>query len=212
MADDRRTVRSALDRAGVRGTSDFGRFVNNTTHFRPSEFDAVAAAPTLLDLLPALSDPGVVAAVGRHLQGVQVRRYPGAYESVRTAYLEWAPLPGETGWVLGDTLCKASDKSRGPDLLYLAGRSDDGTSRQCIVESLWRFKNSVDVETSLRVLVTDRDVVLQAMSALQRTIGAEGMVGVLEELLSNTDDPKIRQAAERKLRTLRRKLGSAADD
>jgi hypothetical protein len=47
---------------------DFGRFVNNTTYFRPSAFDERAAMPTLLRLLPTLTDRALVGTVAAHLR------------------------------------------------------------------------------------------------------------------------------------------------
>jgi hypothetical protein len=45
-----------------------------------------------------------------------------------------------------------------------------------------------------------------AMSSLQRTIGAEAMAPALERLLRTDSEPIVRQAAERELPRVRRKL------
>jgi hypothetical protein len=208
VADDWQLVRGALIDARVSGVDDLGVFVNNTQYFAPSTFDERAAAPVLLDLLPSLGDSRVVNTVGRHLRGPWLRRMDGAYEIVREAYVRWAPSRDETGWVLGDTLCKAADATRAADLLALAGIDDHGMARGCIVEALWRFKAVVDVEPLLRRLVGDPTVTYMAMSSLQRTIGAQAMLPLLEQLLGSTTDSVVRAAADRQLRRVRRKLAT----
>jgi hypothetical protein len=111
LSDLERLTNELID-AGVDGVDEFGRFVNDTTYFEPSRFDAAVAAPVLLRMLPELSDPRLVSTVGRHLQARSVRRIDGAFEVVLDAYRRWATSPGEVGWVLGDTLARLSDKTR----------------------------------------------------------------------------------------------------
>jgi hypothetical protein len=60
-------LRAALTDAGVAGAGDFGRFVNHTRRSRPSAFDARAATPVLMRMLPSLADPHAVEAVATHL-------------------------------------------------------------------------------------------------------------------------------------------------
>lgn len=205
MTDEWQIVQAELRTADVAGVEDFGRFVNNTKYFEPDRFDSVAAQPTLLRLLPMLTQPRLVATVGRHLQQAPLRQVDGAFETIKDAYLRWAREPGEAGWVLGDTLCKAADKTRGPELLGLAEREADGMSRGCIVEALWRYKSTVDVEPALRRLVSKPEVVLPALSSLQRTVGAEAMIPVLEHLLAESSEPAIQKAATRQLKRVRGK-------
>lgn len=206
MADDWQLVRDALSEAGVNGVDDLGRFVNDTTYLDPSELDETTAGPVLLALLPQLNDPRVVAAVGRHLQGGGLRGRPGAFEVVRVAFIRWAAGPGDVGWVLGDTLARVADRTAGPDLIHLACQRDLGPARQCIVESLWRFKAEHDIQPVLRRLMRDPDVASMALSSLQRTIGAEAMIEVLEGLLDEQLDPGVTAAARRQLSRARRKL------
>jgi HEAT repeat protein len=71
---------------------------------------------------------------------------------------------------------------------------------------LWRFKAVADVEPLLRRLVSDATVTYMAMSSLQRTIGAEAMLPLLEQLLESSTDSVVRAAADRQLRRVRRKL------
>lgn len=209
MGDEWQLVRQALTSARVPGVADLGVFVNNTQYFAPSRFDGRAAAPVLLGLLPNLDDPRLVTTVARHLKGPWLRSIDGAYEMVREAYVRWAPSRDETGWVLGETLCRAADASRAADLLALAGMDDHGLARGWIVDALWRFTSVADVEPLLRRLVRDPTVTLMAMSALQRTIGAEAMVPMLEELLEDGTDPVVHAAADRQIRRVRRKLARA---
>lgn len=204
MAEGWERVRAALREAGVAGIEDLGRFVNNTEHFEPSHLDEAAAAPVLLRLLPQLDDERVVRTIGRHLQSKAVDK--SCYDQVLTAYQKWGRLPGETGWVLGDTLARKADKSRADDFVSLASDPTYGSSRAFIVDALWRFKSVADVEPLLRDLIRDPDVSLYAMSALQRTIGPQRMAKTLRDLLDGAVDDRVAEHARRQLKRVERKL------
>lgn len=206
MSDEWQLVRDAPGAAGVAGVEDLGRFVNNTQYFAPSGLDQRAAAPVLLDLLPKLRDPRVVKTVGQHLQRPWLRKIDGAYDTLRDAYVRWGRFRDETGWVLGDALCKAATRTKADDLVTLAADAEFGGARGCIVEALWHFNARANIEPLLRQLVRDPTVTYMAMSSLQRTIGAEAMVPVLEQLLETAADPIVRAAADRQLRRVRRTL------
>jgi hypothetical protein len=61
-------LRASLTAAGVRGSEEVGRFVNNTDYFPASRFDESAAMPVLLQALPGITDPRLVSAVAGHLR------------------------------------------------------------------------------------------------------------------------------------------------
>ena len=204
MAEEWEQVRAALREAGVAGAEDLGRFVNNTEYFEPSHLDEAAAAPVLLRLLPQLEDERAVRTIGRHLQSKAVSK--ACYDEVLAAYQKWGRRPGETGWVLGDTLARKADKSRANDFVTLASDPSYGTSRAFVIDALWRFKSVADVEPLLRDLIRDPDVSLYAMSALQRTIGPERMATVLRDLLDGTVDGRVAENARRQLKRVEKKL------
>lgn len=206
MIGDRQRVINELIDAGVCGVGEFGRFVNNTKYFEPSQFDEVAAAPILLRLLPELNDAKVVATVGRHLKRPWVRKIDGAFEAVLRAYERWAHTPGEVGWVLGDTLSSLADRTRASQLYGLADDASTGSARACIVESLWRFKATLDVEPLLRELVADPDVAFMAVTALQRTVGPERSLDVLRGVAANSQDEVVVRAAAQAIRRVEKKL------
>jgi hypothetical protein len=158
----------------------------------------------LVELLPTLSDPRVVATVGRHLKGQPMGAH--GYNIVLAAFKDWATQPGEAGWVLGDTLARAADKTNADEFIQLATTESYGASRGCIVEALWRFKSVADVEVPLRCLISDPDVSLAAMTALQRTIGPAATKDVLEQLAQDNSDPTIQRHAQRQLKRIRKKL------
>ena len=112
--------------------------------------------------------------------------------------------------MLGDTLARAADKSRADEFIDLATTRRYGPSRGCIVEALWRFKSVTNVEESLRRLITDPDVSLMAMTALQRTIGADATKPILEDLLDTTTEPTVQQHAQRQLKRISKKLSGPA--
>jgi hypothetical protein len=113
--DDADRVRGELALAGVKGVADFGRFVSDTTQFRASEFDEKAAMPTLLAVLPSITDPRVVCAIAGHLRRAWAR--PSAYPALRDAFVHWSALDDGAGWALGDALGTAADKSRIGELI-----------------------------------------------------------------------------------------------
>jgi len=194
----RNRVLLALTDAGVRGAVEFGRFVSNTQHFRPSDFDERAAMPVLLRLLPSLTDRKVVGAVAGHLRRSWAR--PAAFEALLAAYQRWG-TEDETGagWHLADALVAASELGHLDDLLALAAAGRYGKSRQMLVNSLWRFGSDARVSPVLAVLCADRTVAVQAMSAYRRTVGNEAALPLLRGLLVH-DDALVRQQAARHVR------------
>lgn len=206
VLDDRQRIVNELIDAGVTGVDDFGRFVNNSKYFEPSRFDNVAAGPVLLRLLPGLTDPKVVATVGRHLNAPWVRKIDDAFDTVLAAYRKWARTPGEVGWVLGDTLSTLADRSKADTIVELASDSSTGSSRACLVESLWRFKATVRLEPLLVGLVRDPDVAFMAVTSLQRTLGPERSLEVLRDVLATTADEVVTRAASRAVRRIEKKL------
>lgn len=167
--DDADRVRHELTAAGVEGVVDFGRFVSDTTHFRASRFDERAAMPTLLAILPSLTDPRVVAAVAGHLRRAWAR--PSAFPVLRDAFVRWSELNDGAGWALGDALGTAADKARVGDLIELAANSSHGKARQMVVYSFRRFKSDERVPAVLAKLLTDPDVALHAAGALRHVLG-----------------------------------------
>lgn len=202
MADDWDRVRSALREVGVRGVEDLGRFVNNPKYFEASGFDEAAAAVVFLELLPELEDERVVRTVGRHLQSKAVSKE--CYDVVLDAFRKWGPRQVEAGWVLGDTLARKADKTRVADFVALAADTSLGWSRAFIVDALWRFKSVADVEPLLCQLARDADVSMYAMSALQRTIGAERLADFLTDLLAEVPEGKVADNARRQLKRARK--------
>ena len=209
MVDEWDRLRTALEQAGVGGVDDLGRFVNNTKYFDPSVFDESAAAPVLLELLPELTDERLVCAVGRHLQSRAVGKE--SYDDVLAAFKKWGPMKGQAGWVLGDTLARKADKSRSADFFTLAGDPSYGSSRAFIVDALWRFTSVSDVEPLLLELIRDPDVSIYALSALQRSIGAERMASVLTLLLEELPDGTVAGNARRQMKRVEKKLRASRD-
>ena len=196
-------IRSVLRDAGVRGADDFGYFVNSS-HLRASEFDAATAAPVLLARLPTLTQGSVVAAAARHLRHARIPH--DEFASLVDVFRGWAARDFDAGWALGDALAHAARSDDGATMCDLAQNPAYGRSRQMIVHALWRWRKSfADVEETLRRLVSDPDVSLQAMSALARVIPPAEMVALLEPLAAG-GDTNVREQARRQLLKARRKL------
>ena len=169
MASEREDLCDALRVAGVRGVEDFGRFVNNTDHFRSSRFDDEAAAPILLARLSTLTDGAVVAAVARHLRHVEIPA--DRFDALVDAFGRWATddSDNDAGWAMGDTLAHAARPENATIMCELARRKAYGRSRQMIVYALWRWRKFDGVAPTLRDLVGDPDVSLHTMSSLARS-------------------------------------------
>ena len=201
-ADEWDQVRIALDADDVSGADDFGRFVNDTTHLRPSSFDERAAAPTLLRLLPSLTDGRVVVAVAGHLRRPWAR--PAAFVPLLAAFRNWAVRDWSVGWSVGDALVNAADESRVDELLTIANETDLGKARQMVVHSLWRFKRDRRVATTLEHLVTDADVALHAASALRRAVGNETALEILTRARDEASDPALQRVLDTEIKKARR--------
>ena len=194
MGDDWQRIQDALRAAGVEGVEDFGRFVNDTHHFEPSQFDERAAMPVLLSVLPTLEDPRAVDAVAMHLRRPWAR--PTAFEPLHTAFLRWAPEHATAaGWHLGDALGTTATAEHVPVLLALAEDTTFGASRQMIVFQLARFKARPEVCAAVERLVNDPDVALHAMSALRKCLGNEAALPVLQVVEASHPDPRVRKQA-----------------
>lgn len=194
---ERDQVIRECDEAGVPGAHDFGRFVNDTTHFSPSAFDERAAMPTLLRLLPTLRDEAVVSAVAGHLRRPWAR--PIAFPALLASFELWAERSPGAGWQLGDALATSADKTRLVNLLSVAQDPRYGKSRQMVVYSLWRFKTDEQVAPALIRLVNDPDVALHAASALRRVIGSEAALPVLRSARDRHSDSTAKAALGREI-------------
>lgn len=194
MSDDRSRVLDALDDAGVAGSQDFGRFVNNTDYFAPSAFDERAAMPVLLALLPSLTDARTVSSVAGHLRRPWAR--PSAFEALLHAYRRFGTAnDSAAGWHLADALLNAATAEQADEVLELAAHAEFGRSRQMLVGGLWRFRADARVPPVLASLCTDPTVALHAMSSYRRTVGNEAALPLLRELLTHADALVRKQAA-----------------
>lgn len=203
--DEWSSLRASLRDRGIQGVDDLGRFVSNTEHFEPSAFDERAALAGLIEALPHLSDRGLVNAVAGHLRRPWAR--PTAFDALHEAFIRWAPADEQTGWAVGDSLVSAAEAVHLPKLLSLVEDRRYGMARQMIVYSLYRFKASPRVEAVLWDLVHEETVGLHAMSALQRTIGAERAISVFAEVADRHPDTSLGQQARRKLLAAQRSTG-----
>jgi hypothetical protein len=179
--DEWQQARESLTLAGVAGAEDLGRFVNDPRYFQSSAFDERAGMPVLLELLPTLSDPRLVAAVAAHLRRPWAR--PVAFGPLVVAFRRWAPQDQDAaGWQLGDALASAARHEDLPVVLDLAADAQYGTARQMIVDALWRFRKSPHVVPVLVSLITDPAVALHAMSSLRRAIGPAAALPYLRQV------------------------------
>lgn len=197
VTTDTESIRQALEDAGVTGSHDFGRFVNDIDHFAPSTFDERAAMPVLISLLPVLSDVASVNATARHLGRPWAR--PAAFDPLYHAFLYWAPQNENLGWTIGDSLITTSTIKNLGTLLALSLDSQFGRSRQMIVNSLWRFKKDSRVADALITLIEDRDVSLQAMSALRRAVGNGEAIAHLIRVRDTSTDQIVRKQAQKSI-------------
>jgi hypothetical protein len=196
--DEWQLARESLTLAGVAGAEDLGRFVNDTRYFRPSALDERAAMPVLLELLPTLSDPRLVAAVSAHLRRPWAQ--PTAFGPLVDAFRRWAPQNQDAGWQLGDALANAARHEDLPVLLSLVAGPQYGTARQIIVDALWRFRKSPHVVPTLVSLITDPAVALHAMLALRRSIGPAAALPYLRQVEISHHGDRLGKTAASQIR------------
>lgn len=194
MHDDLARLRVALDDAGVMGSHDLGRFVNNTDYFEPSALDDRAAMPVLLAALPTLSEAKAVEAVARHLRRPWARGV--AFDALHAGFTRWAAREPRVGWALGDALVTAAQPTNATALLALAVDHQYGWARQMLVHGLWRFRKQAGVTDTLRDLCRDPDVCLHAMSSYRRAVSPQEALFVLEALQEHPDATVRKQAAK----------------
>ncbi len=194
MTTDVERIRAALEEAGVAGSHDFGHFVNDPRHLEPSTFDERGALPVFIAILPTLDDVRAIEATVRHLGRPFAR--PAAFESLHQTFVRWSPQHDSLGWTIGDSLAITATIKQLPTLLALALDERFGTSRQMIVNSLWRFKKDSRVEDALLRLIEDREVCRHAMSALRRTVGNGEAMRELYGVRDSSSDQLIRKRAQ----------------
>jgi hypothetical protein len=202
--DEWEALRLDLQRAGVVGAGELGRFVSNVEFFGASEFDERAAMPVLLDALPRLANARLVSAVAGHLRRPWAR--PVAFDALLDAFRCWAPVDSTAAWHLGDALGSASTTSRLDDLLEASQTIEYGTARQMPVAALARFKKSEDVAPVLLALIHDSEVGLHAMTALRRVIGAAEALPCIEDVERANRGTLLGEQAARQAKKLRKAL------
>ena len=127
-----------LQRAGVTGADDLGRFVRNVEFFGASAFDEKVAIPVLLDALPRLWDAQLVGAMAGHLRRRGARPY--VRRPPRCLPHRWATVDSTTAWHLGEALGSAATLRRVGDLIAVCQEPQFGTARQMPLSALARFK------------------------------------------------------------------------
>lgn len=196
--DEWRLARDSLTRAGVAGAADLGRFVTDTRYMRPSGLDERAAMPILLELLPTLTDPRLVAVAAAHLRRPWAR--PSAFRPLVDAFRRWAPEDLDAGWQLGDALVSAAQGEDLPVLLSLVMDVRYGAARQMVVDALWRFRKSPLVMPTLVSLISDPAVAMHAMSALRRSIGPAAALPYLRQVEASHRADRLGKTATSQIR------------
>lgn len=203
--DERALVRRLLTEARVAGAENFGRFVNDSRYFDTISFDSRAATPVLVGVLPLLTDPAVVETVALHLKNPAAR--PSAFGALHNSFLEWGPVArGRVGWQLGEALVNAAPLREAPVLIDIVSDTRYGMNRQQVVLGLPRFRRALETERTLRALIHDTDVALQAMYALRRVIGPQLTVDALEEVRRAHPGTTLERQARHEIRKISRAL------
>lgn len=205
VIDEWDRLRQELERAGVEGPREIGRFVSNVEFFGASQFDEKAAMPILLAALPQLTDSRLVSAVAGHLRRPWAR--PVAFPVLLEAFRRWAPMDETTGWAIGDALGTSASLHTASELVAVCLMTEYGMARQMAVSALGRFKKCPEVEPALLILITDPAVSLHAMSALRRVLGPGDALPFLDQVASTHAGSALGDQAVREARKIRKVLG-----
>ena len=198
-------IKAECAAAGVAGSDDFGKFVSDTRYLDPSAFDERAAMPTLLRLLPTVSEAQVVSTIAAHLRRPWAR--PDAFDALHEAFHRWASSDPSDVWSIGDALANAADDASVAELLEIVTDKRFGRARQMIVYSLWRFKKDHRIEPALIPLLRDPDVVLHAASALRRSVGNADALPMLERALDTSTSSTIAEQLAREIKKAQKAVG-----
>jgi hypothetical protein len=204
MTADKTRVLAALAEAKVAGLSDYGRFVNDTTHAEPSHFDEVAAYFVFLHIFPSLTEPEALETVARYLG--RHKDTDSAFLLLHDAYVRHSRTNKNLGWILGDSMATSGNLDKLDQILEVCLDPSYGETRQMVVYSLWRYKSDVRVRHALEQLVTDPDVSLHAMSAFRRTIGNIEALPLLLNVRDSHPDEIVRRHAKDAVRKIERAL------
>lgn len=203
--DEWDALRARLSAAGVAGVEDLGRFVSNPQFFGESKFDERAAMPILIDALPSLTDPKLVEAVAGHLRRKWAR--PAAFDSLLSAFREWATEDALTGWQLGDALGTTATLGHVDHLIEVSLDRRFGMARQMVVLSLGRFSKAPGVTDAALSLIEDPDVALHAMKTVQKGLGQEAALPHIERVERDFRGTTTGDQAAREAKKIRKHLG-----
>jgi hypothetical protein len=198
-ADEFSLVRRALSDAGL-PSDDFGRFTSgrHPEVIRPSVFDYESAVPVLLAVLPRLTRPVVKEAVVRSLTTPHARPAAAAALLQEFRSTSNSSHPG-LKWVIGNALATATTIEHTETLLELAVEAVHGAGRQGIVERLARITKDERIVPTLKMLLDDPDVALQAMAGLRRRLGPDEALEHIRPLTTHSSE-RIRRAAMQQTR------------
>jgi hypothetical protein len=95
-------------------------------------------------------------------------------------------------------------------LLELAVEAAHGAGRQGIVERLARNTNDERIVPTLKMLIDDQDVALQAMAGLRRSLGPEEALEHIRPLTIHPSE-RIRRAAVQQTRRAQKTIETRAE-
>lgn len=192
-------LEAALTAAGIDPT-DLSRFVNRVVPgvIEPSNFDAAAAVPILLDWLPRVQNEHVKETIARRL------KTPSAKTIATLPLTEQFRIVHDPSvkWAIGETLRYVADRSQYDQLVELAADPAHGQARGMLVDMLWRVKTDRADQTILAAL-DQPGVYRSAMSAARRRFGNDLARRYIAPLLDHPD-AGVRKAAGDQLKRIDR--------
>lgn len=193
-AEDERVV-SALRFAGVTVGSVFD-LVNSREKYP-------GALPTLVSLLPTVTDPWIKEGVVRALAVPEARACAGAalLREFKAIGFEGDADPSSQAlkWAIGNSLAIAADESLREDLIGIAREKRHGKAREMIVVALGRLKGA-GIDAVLVELLEDNDTAAFALQALRRR-RAHAAIPAIRQLLQR-EGFAFRPEAEKTIRAL----------
>ncbi|NJL26807.1 MAG: hypothetical protein HC897_02470 [Thermoanaerobaculia bacterium] len=204
--DDQGLRRDLEDTFVVEQLAKVGMKVNSIYDLVNSRASYPSAIPTLLALLPLVSDPRIKEGIARALTVKEAR--PTASAPLLREFIDYraeTKSEAHTKWAIANALSFVSDDSSFAELSSVLLDKRHGWPRSGLVPALANMRSCREAAVQLLLeLLDDEEVAVQAMIVLGN-LGVENARSAVAKFLAHPDS-WVRQRAKRALEKIDRKI------